>query len=54
MALQFIPRLNLLLNIERAVDPVNGMYRDLRHAILKTRFLTRNPALFGLNPLRNP
>ena len=37
MSLQFI--LNLLLNIERVADPVNGMYRDPRHDILKNRFL---------------
>lgn len=52
MSLQFNPQLNLLLNIERAADPVNGMYHDTRHAILKTRFCTHIAALFNDNPLR--
>ncbi|MBI1423437.1 MAG: UPF0149 family protein [Gammaproteobacteria bacterium] len=52
MALQFIPRLNLLINIERTADPVNGMYPDPRHAILKTLFTSTE--LLNIRHCSNP
>lgn len=51
MALRFTPRPNLLLNIERTADPVNGMYHDPGHAILKSRFPTDYTARFAINSL---